>query len=108
MSSIANTLSKDQARLHRLKANCARNPSDEKAAAAFSQALKGSESSFAKRLQNRPAINIDENLPVGQYTQEILALLDKHQVLIVAGETGSGKPRSYQKFAWPLGAVLLA
>ena len=103
MSSLANTLSKDQARLHRLKANCARNPSDEKAAAAFSQALKGSESSFAKRLQNRPAINIDENLPVGQYTQEILALLDKHQVLIVAGETGSGKTTQLPKICLAAG-----
>jgi ATP-dependent helicase HrpA len=103
MSSFSNTLSKDQARLHRLRANYMRNPSDEKAASTFSQALKDSESGFAKRLQNRPAINIDENLPVGQYTQKLLTLLEKHQVLIVAGETGSGKTTQLPKICLAAG-----
>ncbi len=103
MPSFPTTLSKDQARLHRLRANCARNPADEKASAAYAQLLAESQSRFAKRLQNRPAISIDENLPVGQYTQEILTLLERQQVLIVAGETGSGKTTQLPKICLAAG-----
>ncbi len=103
MSSFPATLSKDQARLHRLRANCVRNPADEKASVAYAQLLAESQSRFAKRLQNLPAISIDENLPVGQYTQEILTLLEKHQVLIVAGETGSGKTTQLPKICLAAG-----
>ena len=40
----------------------------------------------------RPAITYPENLPVSQKKQEILEAVRDHQVVIVAGETGS-EPR---------------
>ncbi|MGO2347803.1 MAG: hypothetical protein ACTH64_18865, partial [Providencia sp.] len=43
-----------------------------------------------KRL-NPPKIVYPENLPVSQKKQAILEAIKQHQVVIIAGETGSGK-----------------
>lgn len=51
----------------------------------------------------RPAITYPENLPVSQKKQAILEAVRDHQVVIVAGETGSGKPLSYRKSVWNWG-----
>ena len=56
----------------------------------------------------RPAIDYPQNLPVSQKKQEILEAVRDHQVVIVAGETGSGKTPSCQKFVWSWGAALKA
>jgi ATP-dependent helicase HrpA len=53
----------------------------------------------------RPDITYPENLPVSQKKQDILNAVRDHQVVIVAGETGSGKPPSCRKSAWSWGAV---
>ena len=103
MASFPETLSKDQNRLHRLESACRRNPADAGASEAFSRALQDSEAKYAQRLQNRPAVSIDESLPVGQYTRQILELLERHQVLIVAGETGSGKTTQLPKICLAAG-----
>jgi ATP-dependent helicase HrpA len=94
MASFPETLSKDQNRLHRLESASRRNPADAKASEAFSRALKDSAAKYAQRLQNRPAVWINEDLPVGQYARQILDLLERHQVLVVAGETGSATART--------------
>jgi ATP-dependent helicase HrpA len=52
----------------------------------------------------RPEISYPENLPVSQKKQDILDAIRDHQVVIVAGETGSGKPPSYPKSVWNWGA----
>ncbi len=39
----------------------------------------------------RPAITFPESLPVSGKRDEIEAALREHQVIIVCGETGSGK-----------------
>lgn len=52
----------------------------------------------------RPAITYPENLPVSQKKQDILNAVRDHQVVIVAGETGPGKPRSCLKSVWSWGA----
>lgn len=51
-----------------------------------------------------PEISYPENLPVSQKKQDILDAIRDHQVVIVAGETGSGKPPSYPKSVWNWGA----
>ena len=38
-----------------------------------------------------PKVTYPENLPVSQKQDDIKAAIDKHQVVIIAGETGSGK-----------------
>lgn len=55
------------------------------------------------RLAARPAISYPENLPVSQKKDDILAAIRDHQVVIVAGETGSGKTTQLPKICMDLG-----
>jgi ATP-dependent helicase HrpA len=61
----------------------------------------------AQRLQNRrasvPAITYPADLPVSQRRDDLLAAIGEHQVVIVAGETGSGKTTQLPKMALELG-----
>ena len=43
------------------------------------------------RRAGRPALIYDEALPVNVRRAEIGAAIEKHQVVVVCGETGSGK-----------------
>ncbi|MEV4437844.1 ATP-dependent RNA helicase HrpA [Streptomyces sp. NPDC049577] len=50
-----------------------------------------------------PAITYPEQLPVSQKKDDILAAIRDHQVVIVAGETGSGKTTQIPKICLELG-----
>ncbi|WP_428241632.1 ATP-dependent RNA helicase HrpA [Gynuella sp.] len=56
-----------------------------------------------QRIQNRPAITIDPDLPIGQKSREIADLVAQHQVVVLAGETGSGKTTQLPKICLQLG-----
>lgn len=51
----------------------------------------------------RPLISYPENLPVSQKKQQILQAIRDNQVVIVAGETGSGKTTQLPKICMELG-----
>ena len=51
-------------------------------------------------------IEFPENLPVSARREEIMALLARHQVIIVCGETGSGKTTQLPKIALAMGRGL--
>ncbi|BCO27764.1 hypothetical protein MIZ03_2653 [Rhodoferax lithotrophicus] len=51
-------------------------------------------------------IEFPEDLPVSARREEIMAAMDKHQVIIVCGETGSGKTTQLPKIALALGRGL--
>ncbi|GHL49733.1 hypothetical protein ECZU29_45830 [Escherichia coli] len=51
----------------------------------------------------RPEITYPDNLPVSQKKQDILDAIRDHQVVIVAGETGSGKTTQLPKICMELG-----
>ena len=55
-----------------------------------------------------PNIHFPENLPVSQMREEIEAAIRDHQVVIVAGETGSGKTTQLPKIALALGRERIA
>ena len=57
----------------------------------------------AERESLSPCIAIPEELPIALQTEEIKAHLQSHQVLIVAGETGSGKTTQLPKLCWAAG-----
>ncbi|MYS33756.1 ATP-dependent helicase HrpA [Streptomyces sp. KhCrAH-43] len=61
----------------------------------------------AGRLEQRagrvPAVTYPEQLPVSQKKDEILEAIRDHQVVIVAGETGSGKTTQIPKICMELG-----
>ncbi len=57
----------------------------------------------AARLAARPAIAYDDALPVNARRAEIAAAIAKHQVVVVCGETGSGKTTQLPKICLELG-----
>lgn len=67
------------------------------AAIAKSQQLK------VTRSANIPAVEYPEQLPVSQKKEDIKAAIASHQVVIVAGETGSGKTTQLPKICLELG-----
>ncbi|MFD9864266.1 ATP-dependent RNA helicase HrpA [Streptomyces alboflavus] len=58
---------------------------------------------MAGRATGVPAITYPEQLPVSQKKDDILAAIRDHQVVIVAGETGSGKTTQIPKICLELG-----
>lgn len=65
--------------------------------------ISSGEQRIAQRLAARPLIRYPENLPVSQKKQEIADAVRDHQVVIVAGETGSGKTTQLPKICMELG-----
>ncbi len=61
------------------------------------------EARVAKRREAVPAIAYPQELPVSQKKDDIAAAIRDHQVVIVAGETGSGKTTQIPKICLELG-----
>ena len=53
--------------------------------------LSASAAEFTRRQDMVPSIRYQSNLPISSVLPEIVSALNKHQVIVVAGETGSGK-----------------
>ncbi len=58
---------------------------------------------YAARAASAPEIRIDESLPIAARADEIVGLIRKHQVLVLAGETGSGKSTQLPKLCLAAG-----
>ncbi|XZG71624.1 ATP-dependent RNA helicase HrpA [Chitinibacteraceae bacterium HSL-7] len=65
--------------------------------------LADAAATVARRAGRIPALRFDEMLPVNQARDELRALIAKHQVVIVCGETGSGKTTQLPKICLELG-----
>ncbi|MCP5175770.1 MAG: ATP-dependent RNA helicase HrpA [Moraxellaceae bacterium] len=74
-------------------------PADKKSAAIaqLQQQLQQSQQAVAQRQQALPAVTLNEDLPVSQRAQEIIDAIQQHQVVVLAGETGSGKTTQLPK-----------
>ncbi|KOC90243.1 ATP-dependent RNA helicase HrpA [Winslowiella iniecta] len=72
-------------------------------AAELSQEIADAEQRVAQRLAATPKMTFPENLPVSQKKQAIAEAIRDHQVVIVAGETGSGKTTQLPKICMELG-----
>ena len=55
------------------------------------------------RAAAKPAIRLDESLPISARAEEIVELIRKHQVVVIAGETGSGKTTQLPKLCLAAG-----
>ena len=71
--------------------------------AEISAEIDRGEQRIAARRAHVPEVSYPANLPVSQKKDEILAAIRDHQVVIVAGETGSGKTTQIPKICLELG-----
>ncbi|UED84968.1 ATP-dependent RNA helicase HrpA [Streptomyces profundus] len=81
-----------------------RKPSAQQAVLAeIGQSIEAAEQRVEQRRAAVPTISYPEQLPVSQKKDDILAAIRDHQVVIVAGETGSGKTTQIPKICLELG-----
>lgn len=69
----------------------------------YVQRMDASVARRADRTDRRPQPKYPEELPVVQNREDILAALAKHQLIIVCGETGSGKTTQLPKMCLEMG-----
>lgn len=58
---------------------------------------------YKYRCEHLPPLDYPEQLPISQRQEEIIAAIKKHQVVIIAGETGSGKTTQIPKMCLAAG-----
>ncbi|KAF1713405.1 ATP-dependent RNA helicase HrpA [Pseudoxanthomonas sangjuensis] len=100
---IARALSRDHGRLHGLWSRWQRQQKDAAAQAAFAQALAASLAARQAREASAPEVTLDEALPIAREAESIVAAIRGHQVVVVAGETGSGKTTQLPKLCLAAG-----
>ncbi len=66
-------------------------------------AIDASRASVAARAARVPEIRIDESLPIAARSEEIVKRIREHQVIVLAGETGSGKTTQLPKLCLAAG-----
>ncbi len=69
----------------------------------MAQKLHASQKKYQQRLHDLPKPEYPPELPVSGKKDEIAAAINKHQVVIVCGETGSGKTTQLPKICLELG-----
>ncbi|MFK3646915.1 ATP-dependent RNA helicase HrpA [Lysobacter enzymogenes] len=100
---IDGALSRDRARLHGLWSRWSGKPGDAAAQDAFSRALAASVAQREARAAALPQAPVDPALPIAAEAQRIVELIRKHPVVVIAGETGSGKTTQLPKLCLAAG-----
>ena len=77
-------MARDRYRLNRLR-------KDKKPILQIEKLFEQSNAKVRQRFERLPKIKLNQDLPVTQYADRLIEAIQKHQVIIVAGETGSGK-----------------
>jgi len=95
--------SRDRGRLLRLRAAAQKAPADARHRQAYDDALATAKAAFAARLAKRPTPRFDDSLPVSRAADTLVDLIRKHPVVVVAGETGSGKTTQLPKLCLAAG-----
>ncbi|PJJ98483.1 ATP-dependent RNA helicase HrpA [Lysobacteraceae bacterium NML03-0222] len=90
-------LSRDRGRLLGLLGKWKARPKDETLRAAFTEKLQASIAARQARRAQLPAASINQELPLAEKADDIIALIRQHQVVVIAGETGSGKTTQLPK-----------
>ena len=100
---IDGALTRDRGRLHGLWSRWNGKPGDAGARAAFEQALAVSSAKVSARVASAPAVTLDESLPIAREAEQIVELIRAHPVVVIAGETGSGKTTQLPKLCLAAG-----
>jgi ATP-dependent helicase HrpA len=96
----------DAAKIRRRLYRVNKEAESEKKSQTLAQLTEAAQQAFAKaqqRLQSRPVIDYPDELPVSQKRDDIASAIANNQVVIVAGETGSGKTTQLPKICLELG-----
>jgi len=101
-NNLDQAFSADRHRLRRQLHELRKKP-DEGKLAQWLERFQASASKVEARRQSVPAIRYDDALPIAAKRDEIKAALEKHQVLVIAGETGSGKTTQLPKICLEIG-----
>ncbi len=101
--SLELALSRDRGRLHGLWSRWQGKPADAGARQAFEQAVTASIATRERRLATVPAVTLDDALPIAREGERIVELIRDHQVVVIAGETGSGKTTQLPKLCLAAG-----
>jgi len=91
--------------LHRLarQLHDLRRTPDEQALSRWLERFQSSCERVASRQASIPSIRYDDNLPIAAKREEIRRAIEANQVVVVAGETGSGKTTQLPKICLELG-----
>ena len=100
---IDGALTRDRGRLHGLWSRWQGKPGDVAARAAFEQALALSSARVTARAASAPAVTLDSALPIAREAEKIIELIRAHPVVVIAGETGSGKTTQLPKLCLAAG-----
>ncbi|HZV22214.1 MAG TPA: DEAD/DEAH box helicase, partial [Luteimonas sp.] len=100
---IDRALTRDRGRLQGLWSRWNAKPDDVPSKAAFEQALQASVANRETRAMALPRAEVDADLPIATQAERIVALIRDHQVVVVAGETGSGKTTQLPKLCLAAG-----
>jgi ATP-dependent helicase HrpA len=76
---------------------------DEKKIAALVADIERSAAKRRARVAAKPAIRLDESLPITARADDIVKLIHENQVVVIAGETGSGKTTQLPKLCLAAG-----
>jgi ATP-dependent helicase HrpA len=101
---VDGALARDRGRLLGLWSRWSGKPADAAAQAAFADALAKSVAAREARAASLPtAMEIDPALPISAEAERIVGLIRDHQVVVIAGETGSGKTTQLPKLCLAAG-----
>jgi ATP-dependent helicase HrpA len=104
LKNLDQTLLGDRHRLRRqLHELRKQNPVDEAKLAQWLQRFEASRAKVEARRLSVPPMRYDDSLPIAAKRDEIKAAISKHQVVVIAGETGSGKTTQLPKICLELG-----
>src|SRR5471030_1322115 len=103
---VSGTLAADHPRIGALMASIDRRVAEgravERERALLAELIGRSSERRAARLARLPAPRFPEDLPIAQHRDAIAALIEKHPITIVCGETGSGKTTQIPKICLAL------
>src|SRR5215469_5392407 len=92
---------RDEQRLRRQARRLRRGSEEDRAR--FERQLVEAQRRVRRRRASVPAVSYPAQLPVSAHREELLAAIRDHQVVVVAGETGSGKTTQLPKMCLELG-----
>ena len=98
---LAELTLRDEHRLHRRAQRL--GDADVEGLAALAREVEKAEQRVARRRAAVPAVSYPPQLPVSGRRDDLLAAIRDHQVVVVAGETGSGKTTQLPKICLELG-----